>query len=70
MKLQKVWQRQDTELLNSSGEELYAIGQSLASLREEGFLIFASGNIVHNLGRVEWDNEDVTALYFHFEKQN
>lgn len=37
-------------------EDIYEIGKSLAHLREEGYLIFASGNVVHNLRRVEWDN--------------
>lgn len=39
-----------------SVEEIYRIGERLALLREEGYLIFASGNVVHNLRRVEWDN--------------
>ena len=34
----------------------YEIGKKLAKLRDEGYLIFASGNVVHNLMRVEWDN--------------
>jgi len=43
-------------------EECYEIGKKLAALREEGCLIFGSGNIVHNLWRVEWDNPDGTPM--------
>lgn len=41
---------------HKSVEELYETGKMLKPLRDEGYLIFASGNIVHNLSRVEWDN--------------
>jgi 4,5-DOPA dioxygenase extradiol len=41
-------------------EDHYEIGKKLSALREEGYLIFASGNVVHNLGRVEWDNPNGT----------
>jgi len=39
---------------NASPEEHYRIGRELKVLREQGVLIFCSGNIVHNLGLVDW----------------
>ena len=47
---------------NNTAEESFAIGKKLASLREEGYLIFGSGNVVHNLSLVEWDNPDGTKM--------
>ena len=36
-------------------EEHYKIGRELKALREQGVLIFCSGNIVHNLRLVDWN---------------
>lgn len=33
-------------------------GRKLRALREQGALIFASGNVVHNLGKVDWSVKD------------
>ena len=41
-----------------SPAEHYDIGQKLRVLRDEGVFIFASGNIVHNLSRVDWRRKD------------
>jgi 4,5-DOPA dioxygenase extradiol len=37
----------------------YELAKQLKSLRRKGVLIIGSGNIVHNLGRLNWSNQNV-----------
>jgi len=36
----------------------YELAKELSSLRSKGILIIGSGNIVHNLGLIDWRNQD------------
>lgn len=42
---------------NAPAEVHYKIGREISSLREKGVLILGSGNVVHNLSKVNWEAE-------------
>ena len=44
--------------LTQPPEVHYQIGKELKSLRDEGVLLFGTGNIVHNLRLIQWDMEN------------
>lgn len=41
-----------------SENEVYELGEKISFLREEGYVILGSGNIVHNLREVQWNDEN------------
>lgn len=45
---------------DASPEELLEVGKKLKPLSDEGWLILASGNILHNLQRIDWNMEGAT----------
>lgn len=42
---------------SASAKRHFQIGQEISALREKGVLILGSGNIVHNLSKINWEME-------------
>lgn len=49
-------------------EEVYAIGERLRPLREEGILLLGSGNIVHNLREASWEDQEASPETLDFDR--
>ncbi len=59
--------------VSRSHEQHYELGRLLMPLREKGVLIMGSGNLVHNLGRIDFNEEAVPfdwALEFDTQAKN
>ncbi|SEW22901.1 4,5-DOPA-extradiol-dioxygenase [[Clostridium] fimetarium] len=52
--------------MNATSKELFEIGKKLKSLRDSDILILGSGNIVHNLGIMDYSMEDGFDLAIEF----
>jgi 4,5-DOPA dioxygenase extradiol len=53
---------------NATMEQHFQTGQKLQALREKGVLILGSGNIVHNLSRINWNNPGGEPWAVEFDK--
>lgn len=54
---------------SASPESLFYLGKSLTSLREQWILIIGSGNIVHNLGIIDWSSTIQYPWALEFDKK-
>jgi 4,5-DOPA dioxygenase extradiol len=48
-------------------KQMFELGRALAPLRDDGVLVLASGGMVHNLGRIDWDGGKPPAWASNFE---
>lgn len=51
----------------SKEEDAFNIGEKIMSIRDEGFLIVGSGNVVHNLMYADWENSGGTKMSDEFD---
>ena len=55
---------------DKGGDYLYELGKELQFLREKGILILCSGNIVHNLRRLQFPESSTTDWAIEFDQQS
>ena len=73
--LHRVYPHRDIPLIEmsidgtKSPQEHFELGKKLKDLREEGYLIFGSGNIVHNLSLADFYNEEGYKWALEFDKE-
>jgi len=53
----------------ASAEEHYALGEKLKDLRKQGVMIFGSGNVVHNLGKIQFSRQDGYDWAYEFDNK-
>ena len=54
--------------ISAKPQKLYEIGEKLSALRDEGYLIFGSGNVVHNLMMVDSNDTEGSPRCVDFNK--
>lgn len=68
-----IWPEQDVPFAvlsvdaSLSPAEIFALGQKLGALRDEGYMLLCSGNVVHNLRQVDWNSDGLTAASLAFD---
>ena len=69
--MRHIWPKADVPTVELSidlsmpAKRHYELGRALSGLRDQGVLVVASGNVVHNLGRIQWGDPEGGADWAH-----